>query len=239
MTILKYLLVLLLVPFALISQEKQVVAKIKIIQKDNLVNVYANAMNHTHSNYEDLNYTLLTLKEDVNGNLSKNQQSGKFSILSNKTKLLSKLQLNISDKGNIKIFLYIRNKKKLLSKDKVEITLIDKKYSSDKIAEENIELSGLVVENVMTKLGKDFYDYFNQVNQLNGIQYPFIILIDEKPSIGGRNSEINIIINDKTIYKFRTQPKEKFLYHQAKEANKYIYKYHLKQKLLKNKIRTF
>jgi len=221
------------------SQKVNIVAKIRAIKQDNMVNINAKAINNTNNNFEILNYTLLVVKKDIKGNLSKSQQSGKFSILVNQSKILSKLQLNINDKGNIKVYLYIRKGKKLLSKDLLEITLIDKKYSTEKIEEENIELSGLIVENVMTKLGKDFYDYFTQIIQLNGLKYHFIILVEEKPSIGGRNSEVRIKIKDEIVYQFNTQPNDEYLNKKALEANKRIYKYNIKQKLLHKKNRIY
>jgi len=214
-------------------------ATIRVVKKDNIVNVYAKAINNSNINQETLSYTLFLLKNDEQNNITKNIQKGKFSLLENEIKLLSKQQLNINDKGIIKAYLYINNKHKLISKDSVKITLLDKKYSNDNIDEVNIELTGLVIENVMTKLGKDFYDSFNQINQLNGINYPFIIIIDEKPGIGGKNSKINIKVNDEAIYQFITQPSEEYLYNNAVEANKSVYKYHIKNKLLQQKERTY
>ena len=240
----KIILVLLVcIPTFLYSQNEKnmnaIKAKIRVVQKDDLVNIYAKVINNSGMNHENLNYTLFLIKKDQSNNLSKNRQSGKFSLLVNETKVLSKQQLNINDKGAIKIFLYVRNDKKVISKDSINITLIDKKYSSEKIEEKNIELTGLVVENTMTKLGKDFYDYYNQISQLNNINYPFIIVINEKPSLGGRNSEVSIVVEDEILYQFRTQPNEEYLYNNALEANRKIYKYHIKRKLLQKKEPTY
>lgn len=237
------LFILICIPMFIFSQNEKnidaIKAKIRVIQKDDLVNVYAKAINNSGMNHENLNYTLFLIKKDQTNNLSKNRQSGKFSLLANETKILSKQQLNINDKGDIKIFFYIRNNKKLISKDSINITLIDKKYSSEKIEEKNIELTGLVVENTMTKLGKDFYDFYNQISQLNNINYPFIIVINEKPSLGGRNSEVSIVVEDEVLYLFRTQPNEEYLYNNALEANRKIYKYYIKRKLLQKKEPTY
>jgi len=235
--------ILVCFPLLIISQNEKtknyIQAKIRVVKNDNLVNVYAKAINNSGMIHENLNYTLFLVKKDRANNYSKNSQSGKFSLLVDETKTLSKQQLNFNDKGDIKIFLYVRNDKKLISIDSINITLIDEKYSHQKIEEENIELTGLIIENTMTKLGKDFYDYFNQISQLNNINYPFIIIIDEKPSVGGRNSEVSIKVNDEILYLFRTQPNEEYLYNNALEANRKIYKYHIKRKLLKKKEPTY
>jgi len=235
--------VLVCFPLLMISQNEKtknyIQAKIRVVKNDNLVNIYAKAINNSGMIHENLNYTLFLVKKDRANNYSKNSQSGKFSLLVDETKTLSKQQLNFNDKGDIKIFLYVRNNKKLIAIDSVNITLIDKKYSHQKIEEENIELTGLIIENTMTKLGKDFYDYFNQISQLNNINYPFIIIINEKPSLGGRNSEVSIVVNDEVLYLFRTQPNEEYLYNNAMEANRKIYKYYIKQKLLQKKEPTY
>jgi len=235
--------ILVCTPLFIFSQNEKssnaIKAKIRVVQKDDLVNIYAKAINNSGMNYENLNYTLFLIKKDQSNNFSKNRQSGKFSLLVDETKVLSQQQLNINDKGDIKIFLYVRDSNKLISKDSINIALIDKKYSSEKIEEKNIVLTGLVIENTMTKLGKDFYDNFNQISQLNNINYPFIIVINEKPSLGGRNSEVSIVVDDEVLYLFRTQPSEEYLYNNALEANRKIYKYHIKRKLLQEKEPTY
>jgi len=221
------------------SAKDSIVAKIKMKKKDNLIIIYGKAINYSKAIKSELKYSMLALKKDENGNLSRVIQTGEFSILIDEEKMLSKQELNINNNEEIKVYLYIRNNTKLISKDSMIISAIDKKYNTQLIDEVNLELSGLIVENTMTKLGKDFYDFFGQINQLNDINYPFIIIINEKPALGGRNSEINIMVNDEIIYRFRTQPKEDYLYSQAKEANRRVYNYHIQKKMLRKKTRVF
>jgi hypothetical protein len=237
------LLLFLCIPFMLFSQNESekdsVQAKIKFTKKDNFIEVFAEAINLSKTIQDELNYSLLLLKKNASGNLSKNLQSGEFSLMVDEVKLLSKQQFNMTDNDEIKAFLFIRKQKKVISKDTLTILSFDEKYSNKPLEENNLELSGLIVENVMTKLGKDFYDFFSQINQLTNTSYPFIIIINEKPAIGGRNSEITILINDEIIYKFRTQPKEEYLYNNALEANKRIYNYNIKRKILRKKKSVF
>jgi hypothetical protein len=222
------------------EKEKSLIqAKIKYIKIDNFVTIFAEATNETNVINSEIDYTFLSVKKSASGNTSKNQQSGEFSIVAGEIKKLSKQLLNIDEGDEIKIYLFLKKNKKLISKDTLSLDSFNKKYSNKPIAEVDFEISGLTVENVMTKLGKDFYEFFNQINRLNNISYPFVIIVNEKPSVGGQNSEISVVINDDIVYRFRTQPKESYLYSAALEANKQIYKYHVNKKVLKKKTRVF
>ena len=212
--------------------KKDIQAKIKIVQSDNIVSVYATATNNTNTFHSELNYSLLSLKEDATGNMSKKTQFGAFSLTPNESKTLSTQNLNIDSKGKLKVFLFIRKNGQVLSKDTMNIGSIEKKFINTPLNETQIEISGLIIENVLTKPGKDFYEFFTQINRTNNINYPFVIVINEKPRIGGRNSEISIFIKEDIVFKFVTQPKEEYLQMAARVANKAIYDYNIKRKEL-------
>lgn len=214
-------------------------AQIKFSKKDNLISVYGTAINKSNALQKELGYTILVLKKHFNKIKGKTLQSGKFSLMNNKSKILSKHQVNLNNDERLVVYLYLKRNEKTIAKDSLSIGSIEKKYSVNKINEEDIEFNGLIIENVMTKLGKDFYDYFNQVKMLNNINYPFNMTINEKPAIGGRNSEVNIIVNDNLVYRFRTRPNDEYLYTQAKMANKQIYNYYIKRKVLRNKMKLY
>jgi len=233
-TLINNLMLLLLLMFGITTSfaqdNKEVIqAKIKIEQTDNLVSVYATARNKTDTYQSELNYSFLSLKENYKGNLSKNSQSGTFSLAPKEIQKLSFQKLNIDPKGKLTIFLFIRKNGKVLSKDTIHIGSIEKKFKYSSLKETQIEISGLIIENVLTKPGKDFYEFFSQLNRMNGINYPFVIVIDEKPQLGGRNSEISIKINENIVFKFRTQPNEEYLQNVAKQANSTINNYHTKR----------
>lgn len=212
--------------------EKDVQAKIKIDQTDNIVSIYATATNNSDTFQSELDYSFLALKSGESGNLSKNSQSGAFSLASKESKTLSTQNLNLDSKGKILVYLFIRKNGEVLSKDTLQIGSIEKKFKNTPIEESKIEISGLIIENVLTKPGKDFYEYFSQFNRTNGINYPFVIVVNEKPQLGGRNSQIDIQIDEKTVFQFVTQPKEEYLQMAAKQANKAIYDYYIKRKSL-------
>ncbi len=215
------------------QDEQDIQAKIKIAQSDNLVSIYANAINNTDTYQVELNYSFLVLKESSSGNLSKNSQSGPFSLIPGEEKTLSKQKINLDPDSKLNIYLFIRKKGAVLSKDTIVITdNIQKKYTNTSINEREIVLSGLIIDNVLTKPGKDFYDYFSLFNRTNGESYPFVIVIEEKPNIGGRNSQISINVDDEIIFQFVTQPNDEFLQEAAKQANIAVHKYNLKKNKL-------
>jgi len=240
-----FLLFILMLSFQVVFSQNEnkldsIKAQIKFTKNDNLISIYGTAINKSNALQNHLGYTILVLKKKNNDIKGKTLQSGKFSLMNNKTKILSKHQVNIQNNERIVVYLYLKQNEKMIAKDSISInSVIEKKYSLKKIKETDIEFNGLIVDNVMTKLGKDFYDYFNQVKMLNSINYPFNMIINEKPALGGRNSEVNIVVNDDLVYRFRTQPNDDFLYTQAKIANKKIYNYYVKRKILRKKMKLY
>ena len=228
------LLLLLLFGFStsFAQNEKEIQAKIKITQADSFISIFPTAYNSSKTLQNNLSYSILALKKSAAGNMSKNSQSGVFSLMPSETKTLSTQKINIDENGSIQIYLFIRKDDKVVAKDTLHVGAIEKKFKNTPLQETNFEIAGLIIENVLTKPGKDFYEFFSQINRSNGISYPFVIVINEKPSLGGRNSVIDILIDDVTIFKFNTQPKEEYLQMAAKQANREIYTYYSKRKML-------
>ncbi len=202
----------------LFGQEDQIAVKanLKVENVEGLMNIEGYAENKDDIYQSELEYLLLSLKTGTSGNLSKNSQSGKFSLSPNESKKLSTLKINIQPNEEIKLFLYIRKENQLISKDTLVISN-KKKEDFNQAEAENFEMMGLVVDDVITKLGKDFYDYFYQKYSSSSLKYPFIIHINEKPMIG-ISSEITITIDDKDIFKTTTNPNQEYLEIMAQQA---------------------
>ena len=158
-------------------------------------------------------------------------QSGVFSLKPNERKNLTTLKVVIKDSDVLKLFFFIRKDEKLISRDTAVVVSKVKKLETKPIAEETIEIYGLVVEDVVTKLGKDFYDFFYQEYNTSGAKYPFVIRIIEKPLLG-INSEVRIDIDDKMVYKMTTRPNEEYLQSSARQALVVINNYNEKRKFL-------
>ena len=91
--------------------------------------------------------------------------------------------------------------------------------------EDEIEIKGLVVENVKTPFGKEFYDIFYQKYNQSGTKYSFVIDVNEKPFIGGRGALISIDVGDDKIFEFQARPDEDLLKNAADHALKLIDNY--------------
>ena len=210
--VLKYVTLLLLCITTSFAQEiNEVKAKILVLKKDNFIVVKAQAENEGVLFKDELNYNLLVLKKNKEGNYSNNKQSGEFSLKPNEKKELSLIRLSLNPDEELRAYLFIKHRKKLIDKD--TLVIIPKKVSEinkEKIDESNFVLKGLVIEEAITKIGKDFYDFFYQEYLLSGLKYPFIIKIKEKPGLR-RTTVLIIEADDKKIFEFMTMPGEDFL----------------------------
>lgn len=217
------------------QEDKKVTAKIESSIIENQIHLKAVVTNST-SIYKELNYLLLSIKKGDGGNLSNNQQSGKFSLNPNEVKTLSEINVNLEKKDALKAFLYIKDEEtqKLIAKDSLELNndLFKKKVA--KIEEEVFyELKGLTIDDTKSKVGKDFYDLFYiQYSQISDKSVS-AITISELPG-RGTNGQINIQIDDKLIYSFMTNPSEDYLKEQLANSLKYIKEFNTRKNLIKN-----
>ena len=214
---------------------KHVIGKINILSADNLVTVEAQAENEEPIYKDELFYSLLALKKSVHGNYSSNRQSGNFSLKPQERKKLSEIKLNIEKGEELKVFLFIKHNNVLVAKDSVFI-FASKNINYEKEVEKanGFELKGIVLESVITKVGKDFYDYFYQTYLVSGNKHPFIINIKEKPYFG-YSSIISIEVDDKLIYEFFSKPEEDYLKSEVHAALQKINQYaKQRRRLFKN-----
>ena len=225
-----YLLLFLTVGTSVFSQES-VHAKIVAKVLDNLIDAKAIVQNNELTIKDDYSYVLFSLKKGAQGNYSKNNQSGQFSLEPGEEKELASLKINIQKGEECKIFLFIRKDDALISKDSIIIYAAEKEKKKEVVEESNFEIKGIVTEDVITKIGKDFHDYFYQEYSNSGHQYPFVINIKEKPYFG-RSSIITIEIEDQSVFEFYSKPDEEFLRSAVKSALRNINQFAIQRKLL-------
>lgn len=188
------------------------------------------------STFQDLNYLFIAIKKGDSGNLSNNKQSGKFNIKSQETKLLSEISVNLEYTDALKVYLYIRDEESntLIKKDSLEINQSVFKSNSEKVEREaSSELNGLTIDETKTKVGKDFFDLFyikySQIpNKSNST-----ITITELPT-RGTSSQINIVMDDRVVYSFPTNPSEDYLEEQIDYSFRYINDFIAQKKLIRN-----
>ncbi|SDJ67807.1 curli production assembly/transport protein CsgE [Chryseobacterium jejuense] len=217
------------------QEDKKVSAKIESTTLENQIRIKAVVVNNT-AVYKELNYLLISIKKGNGGNLSNNQQSGKFSVNPNQVKILSEISVNLEPKDALKAFLYIRDEesKALVAKDSLELNSDLFKKKTAKAEDDAVyELKGLTIDETKTKVGKDFYDMFYiQYSQLPD-KSSSAVTISELP-LRGTSGQINIQMDDKIIYSFITNPGEDYLKEQLASSLKYIKEFTAKKNLIKN-----
>lgn len=217
------------------QEDKKVTARIESTTLENQIRIKAIVANNT-AVYKELNYLLISIKKGNGGNLSNNQQNGKFSVNPNEVKVLSEISVNLEPKDALKAFLYIRDEesKALVAKDSLELNSDLFKKKTAKVEDDAVyELKGLTIDETKTKVGKDFYDMFYiQYSQLPD-KSSSAVTISELP-LRGTSGQINIQMDDKIIYSFMTNPGEDYLKEQLAVSLKYIKEFATKKNLIKN-----
>lgn len=217
------------------QEDKKVTARIESTTLENQIRIKAVVINNT-AVYKELNYLLISIKKGNGGNLSNNQQNGKFSVNPNQVKVLSEISVNLEPKDALKAFLYIRDEesKALVAKDSLELNSSLFKKNTAKVEDDAVyELKGLTIDETKTKVGKDFYDMFYiQYSQLPD-KSSSAVTISELP-LRGTSGQINIQMDDKIIYSFLTNPGEDYLKEQLAASLKYIKEFAAKKNLIKN-----
>ena len=212
---------------------KSVIGKINIQESDNLVLIKAQVDNEEQIFKNDLYYNLLALKKNSAGTYSSNRQEGEFSLDPEESKNLSEIRLSLDTGDDLRIYLFIKQNNIVISKDSLILQSNAKKVKEEVVREVDFELKGIVIDEVITKIGKDFHDFFYQEYSTSGKQYPFIITISEKPYFG-RSSIITITSEDKKLFEFMSKPDEEFLKEAVKATLKNVNLYAKQRKLLYN-----
>lgn len=207
-----------------------IVGKINIQESDNLILINAHVDNEEPISKGNLFYNILALKKTTSGNYSSNRQEGEFSLDPNESKNLSEIRLNLDSGEELRIYLFIKQNDVLVSKD--SLVIIPQIEKEEKVVEEvDFELKGIVIDEVITKVGKDFHDYFYQTYSTSGNQYPFIITIKEKPYFG-RSSILTIEAEDRVLFEFMSKPDEDYLKSAVNTSLQNIYQYSKQRKML-------
>lgn len=232
------LVLILYFSFNVISSQNNpdITAKINIAREDIFVQIDAVAENKAHIFKNKLNYLLLSLKrKGTSNNYTKSEQFGEFTLLPNERKIISTVKLNIEKDQELKVYLFIKDKKQLLAQDSIKINEFVNILNTSSLKEEDIEIEikGLVIDNAKTKIGKDFYDYFYQKYNSSGVKYAFVIDINEKPSIGGRGSLVSVEIGDDKIFEFQARPDEEMLKKAAAYSLRLVENYSKNRKTVK------
>ncbi|OAD43424.1 CsgE family curli-type amyloid fiber assembly protein [Polaribacter atrinae] len=217
------------------QSENDVYGKINADKKDNFITLKAEVNNDGLLHIDKLFYNLIALKKGKGGNYSNNRQSGEFSIKPNENMEVSTIRVNLNGGEELKVYLFIKYNEKLISKDSLWIMPKNKQQKvANQTTEKDFFLKGIVVDEAITKIGKDYHDLFYQSYLLSGIKYPFVIKIKEKPGMG-RTSIILVEVEEVKIHEFFSRPDEEFLKSNVGVALERLYFYAKQRGELRNK----
>jgi len=225
---------------------KDIKAEILIEKTSEFYTFTATAENTTLADHS-LRYEFTVFQTDGNGNTNSSNQGNRFFIKANEKLNLSVLTVNYSvdSKVILLLMLYdmednpIGKDRVVLNNEKEEEDNLDKKIQKqqaftnppgigDQAApQDGFVLPGLVIENAITKAGRDFYRYFYSEYYNLGIQTGINITIDEVPG-RVRSTRISVKVGDAIVWQFFSQPRKAFLQQMASTAlSRAIY--HLQQ----------
>ena len=221
---------------------EEIVAKIQIERNSEFYTFTSTAENRT-SFLHNLRYEFLAFKTDTNNNTEKNEQIDRFVLEANDKKLLSTVTIYNNIEGKIILNLTIYNlEDKIVGRDRIVLNY-DKELKSLEIQSEekptvvnSLEeldvitrsldeappqdgyiLYGFIIENTLTKAGRDFYRYFYSEFSLKQIKTDKNILIEEVPG-RTRSTKVTVEVEGQLVWQFYSQPRKEFLKQMAEIA---------------------
>ncbi|KAB1155289.1 hypothetical protein F7018_12505 [Tenacibaculum aiptasiae] len=196
------------------SQEfgkRNVKGKINLIKVDDFLTLRALVVNEEAFFIDKLNYNFVALKKGISGNYSKSNQTEDFSLKPREEKQLSTIKINMKKGEELRVYLFIKYEDKLIHRDTLflgqKIKTVKRKQ---KVSEQQYLIRGIVIDEAITRIGKDYHDFFYKEYLVTGKNYPFIIKIVEKPALG-RSSMISVEVDGKKVHEFFARPTEDYL----------------------------
>jgi len=163
--------------------------------------------------FRTLTYELIIIGNMGTDNASKTEQKNNFSLAPDEVKVVVTQNLNVTDTDNIIVLLLIYEKGKLIARDRKEL----KKNISDPEISDGLEIKGLVVENVRSKVGKDFYDYFYRQYTLKNPDSDQLVRVEEQLGIG-IGTRIQVKVQEDLVFESFARPNEEQLISLANNA---------------------
>jgi len=212
---------------------KEVIAKINIEKNSEFFTFTTTAENLMDTGYS-LRYEFMSFKTDANNNTSKNSQGNRFVLKPHEKLILSTLSLNINEEGKIILVLVFYDlDDKPISQDRVVLNYNGEQLeiesstpkpikiikSDQSKPQDGFEIDGLVIENTITKVGRDFYKYFYTEYRNKQIKTNKNIIIEE--TLAGfrvRSSKITVKVDGQLVWQFFAQPRKDFLKNMASIA---------------------
>ncbi len=82
---------------------------------------------------------------------------------------------------------------------------------------QRLEIDGLIVDETLSKIGRDFYDYFYSRWQAPPDAVNFTVTITEQP-VPGLGTRVLVKVNDELVFQAQLQPREELIENAAQQA---------------------
>lgn len=221
---------------------QDIVASIKIERNSEFYTFTSTAENRTQV-LQNLRYEFLAFRTDEQNNTEKSEQIDRIVIEGNQKILLSSVTVYNNTVGRVILNLTIYDlEDKVVGKDRIVLqynkelksleieaekkpTVVNSISELNQIANSLDEAppqdgyfkNGLIIENTLTKAGRDFYRYYYSDFALKEITTDKNILIEEVPG-RTRNTKISVKVDDQLVWQFFSQPRKEFLKDMAEAA---------------------
>ncbi|WP_179222968.1 CsgE family curli-type amyloid fiber assembly protein [Pontibacter ummariensis] len=96
----------------------------------------------------------------------------------------------------------------------------------------DLEIDGLIVDETITKIGRDFYEVFNRQWEAPPMASNYTILIEEMPA-RGNTSIVSLSVNDEKLFEQAMQPRYDIIEEIASYMVGAVYEYLVKDELNK------
>jgi len=230
------ILVVALFAFQLVSAQyinTDIKARILFEKNTEFITFKAVGENVTLADRPELRYDFIVFKKDANNNTSKSSQGDRFFLKANERKILSSVTINYNEDSHTIIALLIYDSAdKPIGQARIELpnggksdldnnpTLERIEVSKDQAEPQGREralLEGFVIENTITKAGRDFYRIFYQQYLNSQIKTSKNIVVDEVPG-RSRSTRVTVKVDNQLVWQFFAQPRKEFLKEMAEIA---------------------
>ncbi|MFI8379429.1 CsgE family curli-type amyloid fiber assembly protein [Leeuwenhoekiella sp. NPDC079379] len=210
---------------------KEVKAQILLERNSEFLNFIATAENISNSDF-NVKYSLMVFQTEENGDISKTNDENLLFIKSGTKIILPSVTVNynISQKIIIVLLIYDLDNKPI-GQDRIVLENggqtdlahfddldLDDYFTYDQAKpQDGFIIDGLVIENTITKSGKDFYRYFYAEYFNLQVKSSRNIIIEEVPG-RGRFTRISVIVENQVVWQFFAQPKKEILKQNASRA---------------------
>ncbi len=224
---------------ALRAQRNAAPVEAQIHTRSLLEKVEVEAVCKNNSNTDrPLYYRLRVYRTDQQGNTASTFQGGSFEVKARRSATLSSTTINTQAESQVRISLMIYEMGVLIASDSLVLGQAEEQqgYQQPTLREataqrgagdQSLELGGLILNGTRTRAGKEFYDNFYSIWQMQTVNSDgdFLIRIDETP-IQTRTTQVKIKLNDTEIFQRPLMPNSSQLKQLATYAVK-VTQYHL------------